>query len=223
MTPLFVQALCWARTPQAWSALAQSWTSMKAYRDENANGYKIHKGHPVPASWVLASVPSLGAPFRDNPAEESTLAAWISRAQVSFALAIVPKAAKAAKDSEGACYRESVLECLSGYREFFKQPGYEACRLVLAAAPAGQRGELLTAAFKAAQERLRSPGAPAPMRVQFCAPGEEPLPLELASLASAATLRHLLAPGVGNPIFDAVRSKLVRVPRAITTIEDRRR
>jgi hypothetical protein len=188
---------------------------MKAYRDEVTPSFKHSKGHPISSSWVLATVPLLGAPFRDNPAEESTLAAWISRAQISIAVAIFPEESKASKDSDALLLRASVLECLNGYADFLKFPGSRPCRVVLAAAQPSDRGAWLTAAFKAAHERQPAPFPAAPLQLQFCAPGEDPLPLALTTLVSAAVLRYVDDPTVGNPIFHAVRPKLMRVPPAI--------
>lgn len=188
---------------------------MKAYRDEGITSFKHSKGHSVPSSWVLATTPVLGAPFLDNPAEESTLAAWISRAQVSIAVAILPEESKAAKDSAGLLLRASVLECMNGYAEFLRLPGSKPCRVVLAAAHPPDRGASLAAAFKAAHERQQTSFLREPMELQFCAPGEDPLPLALTTLVSAAILRYMDDPTVGNPIFHSVRPKLIRIPPAI--------
>lgn len=216
-SPLTVHALCWARTATAWSALAQSWTSMKAYRDEITPSFKHSKGHHIPLSWVLEAVPLLGAPFRDNPAEESTLAAWISRAQMSIAVAVLPEGPKLTKDNVGQHFRASFLECMSSYAEYLRSPGSRPCRIVLAAAHAPDRCTWLSAAFKAAHERQPVSFPPEPMDLQFCEPGEEPLPLSLTTLISAAVLRYVDDPAVGNPIFHALRPKLIRVPPAIAS------
>jgi hypothetical protein len=219
---LTVHALAWARTPNAWAALAQSWTSMKAYRDDSTITFKHAKGAQASPSWVFATAPLLGAPFRDNPAEESTLAAWIARAQLSISLALTHDNPKSAKDAAGPAFRDSILECLGGYVEFLKLPGTEPCRVVLAAAHRAERSALLLAAFKDAQQRLQSVFLPT-MKLQFCGLGEDPLPLALANLVSAAVLRYVDDPTVGNPIFHAVRPKLIRVPADIVAVKHSRR
>ncbi len=217
---LYVQVLCWSRTAQGWAALNESWDSMKAYRDESTPFARPAKGPPSPPSWVFAAVPKLGAPFRDNPAEESTLAAWISRAQISFAMAIIDKSKK---DSEDTYYRAAVLDCLGGYQAFLESPAYESCRLIMTAEHPQQRHTRLMEAFKEARIRLQAETTFETLQIQSCDIGKYPLPLELANLASAAVARYLNSPSISNPIYDAIRLKLVQVPRRIVVTEASKR
>ena len=210
----FVHALCWSRTAKAWAALLQSWASMKAYRDEYSATFKHAKGHPVASSWIATAVPSLGAIFRDNPAEESTLAAWISRAQVSIALSVIHCPSRVTNPGVPP-HPAAVLECMSGYLDFLKMPGYTPIRVVCAAAGPPDRSAELVSAFKHARERLRPSTSLSPIDVEICEPGEDPLPLAMTNLIGAAVLRYLDDPTVGNPIFHAIRPKLIRVPAEI--------
>lgn len=218
--PLFVQVLCWSRTSQGWAALTKSWDSMRAYRDDTTSVVRVVKGPEPPPSWVYTVVPKLGAPFRDNPAEESTLAAWISRAQISFTIAVIDKEPK---DSEGLLYRASVLDCLNGYQAFLKSPGYEPCRLIVTGEHPQKRHMRLMEAFKEARARLDNVASLETQLLRPCGIGETPLPLELANLASVAIVRYLNAPTASNPIYDAVRAKIEQVPRRITMIEGAKR
>jgi hypothetical protein len=211
-----VHALCWSRTSKGWAALAQSWASMKAYRDDYSPTFKHAKGHPVASSWVAAAVPSLGTIFHDTPAEESTLAAWISRAQVSIALSVI-NSQSPASSSAPLPYPAAILECMSGYLEFLKMPGYTPIRAVLAAAGSPDRAKALVTAFNQARDRLRPSMSLDPIKVEIGEPGEDPLPLAMTNLISAAVLRYLNEPTAGNPIFHAVRPKLIRVPAEIAS------
>lgn len=217
---LFVQILCWSRTAQGWVALNESWDSMKAYRDESTAFARPGKSTPPPPSWVYTVAPKLGAPFRDNPAEESTLAAWISRAQISFAIAVIDKSKK---DSEGAFYRAALLENLGSYQAFLESPSYEPCRLIMTAEHSKQRHACLLEAFEEARVRLQKAIIFEAMHLQSCLPGKYPLPLELADLASAAVIRYLKSPSTSNPIYDAIRLKLVDAPARITMMESSKR
>lgn len=217
---LFVQVLCWSRTAQGWSALNESWDAMRAYRDETTLFARSGKTAPVPPSWVYEVTPKLGGPFRENPAEESTLAAWISRAQISFAIAIVDKSCK---DSEGAFYRAALLESLGSYQAFLESPAYAPCRLIMAAEHPQQRQSRLVEAFRDARLRLQNQTLFETMQLQSCSAGKFPLPLELANLSSAAIVRYLNSPSASNPIYDAIRLKLASVPTRITVLESSRR
>ena len=218
--PLFVQVLCWSRTTQGWAALNESWESMRAYRDESTPFAKSGKSAPIPPSWVYGVTPKLGGPFRENPAEESTLAAWISRAQISFAMAIVDKSNK---DAEGAFYRAALLESLGSYQAFLESPAYEPCRLIIAAEHPRQRQAQLMEAFRDARVRLQNQTLFETMQLESCSPERFPLPLELANLSSAAIARYLHSPSTSNPIYDAIRLKLASVPARIAVLESSRR
>jgi hypothetical protein len=221
----FIQALCWPLTSNAWGALTTSWATIKSLRDGSGSLLTINKRPPSPPSWIHAAVPNLGAPFRDNPAEESTLAAWISRAQVSISLAVIP--ANQLKAKESAPYLVSVSECLSGYLDFLKFPGYEPCQLVVAGPLPAADQQQLTSALIEVQKRLgdSSPSRQrlATLRLRSCAEGEVLLPVDFANLVSAAVARFVNAPGVPNPVFDAIRPKLIHVPRRIAALEGHRR
>jgi hypothetical protein len=221
--PLYVQALCWSRTAQGWAALAQSWDSIRAGREQSTSSLKLSRSMPTPASWVHAAVPMLGVHFRDSTAEESTLAAWLTRAQVSFAVAITGDDATMAKVADALPYRAAVGECLDGYQDFLKTPGYSPVRLVMAAAQPPSREAGLAEAFREVRARTGVASALDGMQFRTCTAGAEPLPLALANLASAAILRFVTQPATANPIHDAVRAKLVAVPRRIAALEVRNR
>lgn len=216
----FVQVLCWSRTPMAWPALTQTWEAIKSYREDSSPFTKIHKAPIAAPSWVQTTVPQLGAPFINNPAEESTLAAWIARAHIALVVAIVEVGTK---DGDGVAYRTSLLDCLSAYQTFLKFPAYDPCRVIAAGARTPERTALLTQAFPEALERLRGERALTHLQLRLCAPNENPLPLALATLASAAVVRYLQSPTASNPIYEAIRSKFVAVPRPIAVLEGGKR
>jgi hypothetical protein len=219
-----VQVLCWPLASTAWAALTRSWATIKSARDSSAPIIRIHKGPPAPPSWIHSAVPNLGAPFRDNPAEESTLAALISRAQVSIALSVVEVDRLKGKDEPP--YAPAILDCLSGYLDYLRFPGYEPCQLVVAGPLAAAERQLLTNAWTEARKRLRDEPPMqrlAKLSLRICPDGEIPLPVDFANLVSAAIARFVDAPGTPNPVFDAIRPKLVQVPRRIAAVEGHRR
>ena len=118
---VLVQVLCWSCTPVAWQVLLQSWESMKAYRDELLPRARMSPPvAPAPETWIHAAAPSLGRPFRATPAEESTLAALIARAQIAFSVSIVDKSPPRAGRQVGSPYRTAVPDCLTGYLAYLK-------------------------------------------------------------------------------------------------------
>jgi hypothetical protein len=222
--PFFVQVMCWPLTDNAWAALTQSWNAIRALREGSMPLVRVHKGPQAPPSWIQGVAPKLSAPFRDNPAEESTLAAWISRAHVSIAIAVVEASKAGAKKAPD--YDATVAECLTGYLDFLKFPAYEPFRLIVAGAlPAAQRLEL-THALTEARKRLRE--MPAMRRfpevpIRYCNEGDDLIPMDFANLVASAINRFAQLPDVPNPLFDAIRPKLARVPRRIEALESRRR
>ena len=221
--PLYVQALCWSRTRQGWTALTQAWDAIKAQRDGTTPHVKLVKGPPPPPSWVLVAAPLLGAPFREITAEESTLAAWIARTQLAFAVAIVDEAGRTGKGADGLPYKAAIGQCLEAYQGFQATPGYDPVRLVMAPAQPPSRDTGLAEAFRDVRARLRGGPVLDGMQLRTCAPGADPLPLALATLAAAAVARHVVEPATANPIYDAVRGKLVHMPRRLAAEGSHRR
>jgi hypothetical protein len=220
----FVQVFCWPLTGTTWASLTKSWATLKALRESSTPLVRIHKGPPTQPSWVYAAVPGLGAPFQDNPAEESTLAAWISRAHVALAMSVVE--ADARNLLEATPYAISLPECLSGYVDFLKFPGYDPCQLMVAGPMDANEQQRLNAAFSDVQRRVGDAPASrslAKLTLRVCAPEEVLLPVQFVTLASAAAARFVQAPEAANPIFDAIRPKLVQVPRRIAEVERHRR
>jgi hypothetical protein len=220
--PLYVQALCWSRTRLGWTALTETWAAIKAQRDGTTPHVKLVKGPPPPPSWVYVAVPMLGAPFREITAEESTLAAWIARTQLAFAVAIVDDAGTARR-GDALPYKSAIGQCLEGYQAFQSTPGYDPVRLVMAPAQAPSREGGLAEAFRDVRVRLRGAPVLEGLQLRTCAPGGDPLPLALATLAATAVARHVAEPGTANPIYDAVRGKLAQVPRRLAAEGNHRR
>ena len=221
---LFVQILCWSCTPTAWQVLLHSWESMQAYCNDVVPG--ATQSSPVespPDAWIHAVAPRLGRPFHEAAAKESTLAALIARAEIAFAVSIIDKSPPRAGRQGKSLYRIAVPEFLTGYLRFLTSCGYQPCQMVIAGAHDVIGRDGLRSAFKLDRRRFQGPRCTEPLQLRFCPPGEEPLPLELANLASAAVVRHLTAPKLANPIFEEVRSKLAKVPRRIATEPLRKR
>jgi len=220
----FIQVLCWPLASHAWAALTSSWATIKSLRDGSSSHLTINKRPPPPPSWVHEAVPNLGAPFRDNPAEESTLAAWVSRAQVSLSLSVVAEDQRRGKASSP--YPASLGECLSGYVDFLEFPGHEPCQLVVAGPLPAIETQQLTSALIEVQKRLGDTPTMqrlAKLPLRTCGDGEVPLPVDFANLVAAAVARFVDAPGVPNPVFDAIRPKLAHVPRRVAALEGHRR
>ena len=215
-----VQALCWATIPTAWAFLTQTWDAMTAHRVPNSAPIKA-RGLPCQPDWVAETVPKLSAPFSDVTATESTLAALIARAPIELALSIgeIPSGTPLGL-SRGM--REVAIACLNDYLENLKTPGRSACRVLLSISRGEQRDRELSSAYRDAWERAEASHLDR-AELRFCDPSDAPVPLDLTNLAAVATARYLSMPEVANPVFEALRSKVVRMPRHLVAPTPRKR
>ncbi|MBF6024824.1 hypothetical protein [Lysobacter niastensis] len=108
--------------------------------------------------------------------------------------------------------QQGLEQCLSVYDRFLRTPMRAPCTMLVsrsqsAALDKGCQGEL---------ERCRTllPSAPwlSDLRLQFWTEAQEPLPLELAQVVAAAAARHVLFENTGDPLFEAVLTKLAHNP-----------
>lgn len=206
----FVQVLCWPTMPDAWPLLTRTCATLVALRSEMFSTGTV----PVARSWVHSVAPQLSLPFsRDAGAEESTLATLIARLPARFIAAVVePDGAKIVA-SDLSTYRLSLSGCLSAYNAFLNAAQERARRVIIARLHKGAQDQNLLEAYKEVRGRLddRSSGIK-DVDLRLWSESAIPLPLEIADLAAAAISRYLQEPKQANPIFDAVRSKLVNPP-----------
>ena len=143
-THLVVHALCWPTVPTAWRSLAQAWDSVGGWRDETDAPGK--SGAP---SWIAECAAQLGSPFRGTTAEESTIAAILTRTPMSVAISVLDGA-----DTHKSIQRQGFLSCLSSYDTYVKVPGRRACTILVARDDNGATGQGYVDAFAHTRQRL---------------------------------------------------------------------
>jgi len=199
-----VQVLCWPTISSAWRALTDTWRAL--YSPD------LKRSPAVSAAWVNQSAPQISSVFADLAALETSIASLITRTAVGMSVAVSPPARRASQ-------RELFVECLHGYQEFLRTPGRSAFTAAVIDTPIG--AEPVDDHFRAAIQGIPFPTAPA---LHHWEGANSPIPLELARVASAAVARYASNREAGNPIFDAVRGKLVSTPLSLTsTLRGRRR
>lgn len=205
--PVYVQAWCWPIVPTAWAVLTQSWDAVRAGRGE-------YKSTPttaaLPATWIRACAPQLGAPFRDTTAEESSVAALVTRAPIEIAVTVVdtrkrPETAGA----RGHVQSDALSSCLGHYSKAMRARKRTPCTMLLSRSQGAVTDEQLQKEFAQARSMLSEADALDAMNLHVWSQPAEPLPLELANVIAAAVLRHQLEPSGFNPVFEAVLGKLV--------------
>lgn len=207
---IYVQSMCWAVVPSAWSTLTHAWQAVRAMRDE-PKAYSALAA--APPSWVSACAPQLAAPFRDtSTAEESSVAALLMRTPTQIAITIVDARENRETDAAGTSQRPALADGLAIYDDFIRMPGRRACAMLVSRAQSAEidrqyREEL-------ARCRTRMPQADWLRNLQLREWEEpvEPLPLELAHVVAASVVRHRLHENVHNPVFDVVLTKLAHTP-----------
>ena len=194
----FVQVLCWPSVPAAWLSLTQAWESVGGWRSGEEATAK-----PNSASWIADCAPQLGSPFRGAAAEESTVAAILTRTAMSVAVS--------ALDSEqdtGANQRQGLFQCLSRYDKYVNVPGRHPCSVLVSRTGAGPIDQECVDAFTHCRERLPGAGWLQRMELRSWHEPVEPLALEAAHVIATSVARYRADKEAENPIVDALRAKL---------------
>jgi len=211
-----VRLLCWPVTGAAWDSLVRSWVQLRELRNDRGIANAVA---PKRSSWVTESAPQLAGVFREASTEENTIATLLARAHIQFAVDVSRVDRKPAWAQEPTPpLSPSLASCLAIYDEFLKVPGRQACLLVVARSRGMSLDQMRTEEFIKARAQLPYASWLDSVRFRCWTDVPEPLPLEIAHLAGVAIARHLQLPAVVNPIFDAVLSKLVRIPPEIANL-----
>lgn len=205
-----VQVLCWPIVPNAWSSLTQAWEIVRAGRGEATAGLAALN---LPASWIRGCAPQLGAPFRDTPAEESSVAALLTRTPIEIAIAIVDS--REAQGTAGVVERaqpQALSSCLATYSKVVRAQKRAPCALLISRTQGTDVDERFLKEFAHCRTVMTESEWLNELHLRFWNQAVEPLPLELAQVVAAAVLRHQLDDRGFNPIFEAVLTKLVHNP-----------
>jgi hypothetical protein len=198
---LCVHALCWPIVPAAWRLLAESWEWIGGSRDVLDAPAK-----PTATSWIADCAPQAGAPFRGSPAEESTLAAIITRTPMLVAISII-EGAQGARENQ----REGLLNCLTAYNAYVRQPGHAPGNVLLSSRTTAAAADHPYAdALSHCRQRLPEVKWLQEMESSSWHGIAEPLPLEFAHIAASSVIRYHANRDAANPIARAVRAKLAQ-------------
>lgn len=191
-----VQVLIWPTTPEAWTVLTQSWRVLRST--------DIKKPAVGPPSWVRRYASQLCAVFGDHSALETSVAALITRAAMGVSIALSPA-------DRPLSQRDMFLQCLQAYQEFLGTPGRSAWAAAVIDPPGNL--ETIEQNFRSALQGIPFPRPPA---LHIWEGGIEPIPLEIARVASGAVARYLADRNAANPIFEAVQRKMGKIPVSLT-------
>lgn len=195
---LCVHALCWPIVPAAWRLLAEAWEWIGGTRDAIDSPSK-----PTATSWIADCAPQLGFPFRGSPAEESTIAAIVTRTPMQVSISML-------EDVEGAGANRcnGLLNCLTAYNAYVRAPGHEPGNVLVSRRSDAASDPAHDDALGHCRERL--PDMKWLQRVESNSWNgtAEPLPLEFAHVVAGSVIRYRANPAAANPIALAVRTKL---------------
>lgn len=208
-----VYVLCWPIVPAAWRSLVQAWESVGGWRSPYETTAK-----PQVAPWIAACAPQLGLPFSGTTAEESTIAAILTRTAMSVAIAVLD-----GTQVTGTSQREGLLRCLSSYDKYINVPGRHPCRVLISRGGTGPAYQGCVDAFVHCRKRL--PNAEWLQRMELRSWNEpvEPLPLEAAHVIATSVARYRADGEACNPIVDAIRAKLAHPLELLERFPKRRR
>ncbi|HWT16339.1 MAG TPA: hypothetical protein VN581_11190 [Patescibacteria group bacterium] len=204
---VYVQVLCWPIMATAWGSLTQTWRTTRVERGD--------RKPPTAAaasvtSWIRACAPQLGAPFRDSTAEDSSIAALLTRTPIE--IAVVIQDSRKRRDPAGTREHpqlEALSGCLSHYSDAARARRRNPCAMLLSRARGPAIDRQCLKELEHAKSMNSETGSLAQMQLHFWDQPKEPLPLELANVIAAAVLKHLLDRDGFNPVFEAVLGKLV--------------
>jgi hypothetical protein len=219
--PVYVQAWCWPIVPTAWAVLTQSWEAVRVGRGE-------YKSTPttaaLPPSWIRACAPQLGAPFRDSTAEESSVAALVTRAPIEISVSVIDTRKRAEPSGTRAHVEADALSsCLGHYSKAMRARKRAPCAMLFSRSQGAATDEQLQKEFAQSRAMLSEADALDAMNLLVWQQPREPLPLELANVIAAAVLRHQLEPGGFNPVFEAILGKLVHNAFPFAHLKGRKR
>jgi len=206
-----VQSLCWPMVPTAWSDLTHAWQRLRELRSESPYASTPDSR----SSWVAASAPQLATPFRGTTAEESSVAALLTRTPIRIAISLITTRRSGEPAAPSGSWQQALSACLAIYHEFVRWPARRPCTLFVCRHDEEVTDRQLSNAFH--QCRARTPEATwlASAQARVWSESIEPLALELAHLVAASVLRHQLEPSEPNAIFDTVLTKLAPDPSGL--------
>jgi hypothetical protein len=204
---VLVHSLCWPTVPSAWIELTQALQAVWTGRGKPSPNIP---GIDKPPSWLGTCAPQLSAPFRGAVgAEESSIAALVSRTPMQAAVAIIDS--RAVRVTDGA-QQQALFQCLSAYDKFVRTPMRVPCTMLVSRS----QSEVLDKQFLDELARCRTlmPSAPwlGDVRLQFWNEAMEPLALEMSRVVAAATARHALFDSGNDALFEAIATKLAHNP-----------
>lgn len=209
--PVHIRALCWPIVPNAWALLQQAWTAVYASRHSTSKDPAA-----AAASWIGERAPQLSSPFRDTQAEESSVAALLSRTPIQVGLGICRIG-----DDPVAAARQAWAECLGAYNEYLRLPGRSACSTVVTQGLDAGADEASTEALQRVRRRWSEHAWLQDLRLQFMRDDVAPLPLEAASVVAQSIIEHWAGAAGVRAVFDIALAKAARVPdclkRAVKT------
>lgn len=200
-----VQALCWPIVPNAWVLLQQAWAAVCANRQ--SVGKDPLAWTAPPTSWIGERAPQLVAPFRDTPAEESSVAGLLARTPIQIGLGI-----STIGSDPAAAQRQTLAECLGVYGEHLRQPGRSPCTTVVTRGGDADGDRQSVDALLRARLRMADSAWLQDLRMQFAREDAAPLPLEAAAVVARSVVERLAGrPGI-QAVLDVAVAKFVRVP-----------
>ena len=203
-----VLTLCWPTSARAWEPLVNAWSALRALR-EPATG--------IETSVLCRVAPQLTAQLHEPSAQESTLAALIARANFRCCAAVytVKPTDHALKGRARAVADAPLAECMASYDDFLKTPGHRPFEAMVTRSRGDASDRAFHHAFQGLSRQLTGARWLDAMRLLVWDGAVEPLPLEVANLASWALARRSRDPSAINLIADAIIAKLVRFPNGV--------
>lgn len=198
-----VQILIWPTTGAAWRAITDAWRVLRTP--------DMKRSPAVTASWVNRYAPQISSVYNDLAALETSIASLITRAAMGMSVALSTVERRASR-------RELFVDCLLGYQEFLRTPGRSAWSAAVIDTP--QPGQAVEDQFRVAVQGIPFGNVP---ELHYWDGANSPIPLELARIASGAVARYVVSRTAPNPIFDAVKGKLINVPLSLTSYTRGRR
>jgi hypothetical protein len=191
-----VQILCWPTTAIAWHSLTQSWRVLRTPGTKQSPA--------VHASWVHRHASQLCTVFNEVAALETSVAALIARASIGMSVAL-------GTTKRPPSQREMFADCLLGYQEFLRTPGRTPWAAAVVDTQEGE--ESVEPFFRSAIHGIPFQAPPA---LYPWGGTTDPIPLEVARVAAGSIARYLSQRNTSNSIFEAVLTKLVKIPAPLT-------
>lgn len=209
-----VYALCWPTVANARAQVDEAWFNLIGHRINLAAGQPRIEAAD---NWISNAASALWPPGATQAAAESTLAKLITRAPLSFSLAMGESR-----------FRPNQLNVL--FKDYFDVALFESSRRgrsivshVYVTATNHEDDTLLEGAIrKSALFLTRNCQISAP-KVTFVDPSEVSITLQLAHVAAVSATRHITEAEPASIVFQTLESKLSSVNRGIPRGTRRRR